>query len=204
MKELKVRVTFTEPVLGTKPNDPEIHTRFVASKAPDAKTMAEEVALLGADKVEELDKTVFLRMSDGTPCIKSYQLRGFIKETLGILYKIPGTKTASDKSNYYRKKKVDNYIFVEPELVPLWMPLDLDLAATDCQRPLRADTPQGPRVALAHSEEAPAGTYVEFTVVCMMDEDIDYVRECLDYGKWKGFGQWRNASYGRFEWEEIA
>ena len=39
MKEMKVRITFVEPLLGTRPADPEIHTRFVASKAPDHKTM---------------------------------------------------------------------------------------------------------------------------------------------------------------------
>lgn len=203
MKEMKVRITFTDTVLGTRPNDPEIHSHYIASKAPDAKTKAEEIAMLGAEKVEEQNKTVFLRMEDGTPCLKDYQIRGFIKETLGILYGIPDTKTSKDKSNWHRKKKVDNYIFVKPKLIPLWMPMNLDLSKTDCQRPLRASTPQGERTALAHSEEAPEGTYLECTIICQIDKDMEYVRECLDYGKWKGLCQWRNAGHGTFEWEEI-
>jgi hypothetical protein len=200
MKEMKVRITFTEPLLGTRPADPEIHTRFVASKAPDHKTMEQEVADLGAHEVEERDKTVFPRMEDGTPYIYDYQIKGFLKEAGKALRKVTGTESSKIKA--YRQE-IDNLIFVEPRRIPLWMPIDLDLTATDNQRPLRASTPQGERVALAHSEEAPAGTYIECTFSCMVDSDIALVREWLDYGKWKGMGQWRNASYGRFEWEEV-
>lgn len=200
---MKVRVTFTDPILGTQPNDPEIHSRFVASKAPDAKTMEEEVAELGAEEVEERGKTVFSKMEDGTPLIRDYQIRGFIKETLHILYGVKGSRVSKDKSNYRYRSKVDKYIFVSPKFIPLWMPIDLDLADTDCQRPLRASTPMGERIALAHSEEAPEGTYVEFTIECQNKEDMPYVRDCLDYGSRKGLGQWRNSGKGRFTWEEI-
>ena len=200
MQEMKVRVTFTEPLLGTKPADPELHTRFVASKAPDHKTMEQEVADLGAHEVEERGKTVFPRLEDGTPYIYDYQIKGFLKEAGKALRKVTGTK--SSKLKAYRQE-IDNLIFVGPRRIPLWMPIDLDLTATDNQRPLRASTPQGERVALAHSEEAPAGTYIECTFSCMVDSDMELVKEWLDYGKWKGMGQWRNASYGRFEWEEI-
>lgn len=207
MKDMKVRITFTDPVLGTKPADPEIHSRFVASKAPDAKTMEEEIAALGAEEVEERSKTIFYKLEDGTPYIEAYQIKGFMKEAVRTLKKVPGTK--SSKLTAYLKK-VDNFIFVtghmpnaSDTIIPLYMPVDLDLTATDCQRPLRASTPQGERVALAHSEEAPAGTFIEFTVTCFLDSDLDLVREWLDYGRLKGLGQWRNASRGRFTWEEL-
>lgn len=200
MQEMKVRITFTEPLLGTRPADPEIHTRFVASKAPDHKTMEQEVADLGAHEVEERGKTVFPRMEDGTPYIYDYQIKGFLKEAGKALRKVTGTK--SSKLKAYRQE-IDNLIFVGPRRIPLWMPIDLDLTATDNQRPLRASTPQGERVALAHSEEAPAGTYIECTFSCMVDSDIALVREWLDYGAWKGMGQWRNGGYGKFHWEEI-
>lgn len=200
MKEFKVRIEFTEPLLGTRPADPELHTRFVASKAPDHKTMAQEIADLGVEEVEERGKTVFPRMEDGTPYIYDYQIKGFLKEAGKALRKVTGTKSSKIKA--YRQE-IDNLIFVEPRRIPLWMPIDLDLTATDNQRPLRASTPQGERVALAHSEEAPAGTYIEVTFHCMVDGDVALVKEWLDYGRWKGMGQWRNASYGRFEWEEV-
>lgn len=200
MQEMKVRITFTEPLLGTRPADPEIHTRFVASKAPDHKTMEQEVADLGAHEVEERGKTVFPRLEDGTPYIYDYQVKGFLKEAGKALRKVTGTK--SSKLKAYRQE-IDNLIFVGPRRIPLWMPIDLDLTATDNQRPLRASTPQGERVALAHSEEAPAGTYIECTFSCMVDSDIALVKEWLDYGRWKGMGQWRNGGYGKFHWEEI-
>ena len=203
MKELKVRLTFTDPILGTKPADPEIHSRFVASKAPDHKSMEEEIEALGADEVEERSMTVFSRMEDGTPCLWDYQIRGMIKEGIKALYQVKGTKISKDKSCWYHKKKVDNFIFVEPRLIPLWMPMELDLSETDCQRPLRASTPQGERIALAHSEEAPEGTNVEFTVICLNDTDIPYVKEVLDYGRVKGLGQWRNSGKGRFTYEVL-
>ena len=202
MKEMKVRIKFTDTILGTKPADPEIHSRFVASKAPDAKTIAQELAAHEAsiEDVEERTKTIFHKMEDGTPFIEAYQVKGFFKEAARTLKKVPGTLTS--KTTAYLKK-VDNFIFVSPDNLALLMPIDLDLTATDCQRPLRASTPQGERVALAHSEEAPAGTTIEFTVKCLIDGDLDLVREWLDYGALKGMGQWRNSGRGRFEWEEI-
>ena len=139
-------------------------------------------------------------MEDGTPYIYDYQIKGFLKEAGKALRTVTGTK--SSKLKAYRQE-IDNLIFVGPRRIPLWMPIDLDLTATDNQRPLRASTPQGERVALAHSEEAPAGTYIECTFSCMVDSDMELVKEWLDYGKWKGMGQWRNASFGRFDWEEI-
>jgi hypothetical protein len=34
MKKIKVRITFTEEILGTASGDPKLHEEFVASKAP--------------------------------------------------------------------------------------------------------------------------------------------------------------------------
>lgn len=207
MKELKIRVTFTEPLLGTRPADHELHTRFVASKAPDHKTMAEEVAAHGVEEVEERGKTVFEKMDDGTPFLYSYMLNGYFKETARAMKQVAGSETSKVKAFL---KKIDNQIFVRghlkgsPRIIPLYMPIDMDLTETDNQRPLRASTPMGERVALAHSEEAPAGTYFECSVFCRIDSDVALVREWLDEGIWKGIGQWRNAGFGLFEWEEIA
>lgn len=200
MKEMKVRLTFTEPVLGTQPADPEIHSRFIASKAPDHKTLAEEVATMGAEQVEERGMTVFPKMEDGTPFLWDYQIKGFFKDACGMLRRVEGTK--SKKLTAY-KKEIDGLIFVKERRIPLWMPIELDLTETDCQRPLRAQTMQGERVTLAHSEEAPDGTYIEFTITCLKDSLMALVTEWLDYGALRGIGQWRNSGRGRFEWEEI-
>ncbi|HCS01307.1 MAG TPA: hypothetical protein DIV52_02670 [Ruminococcaceae bacterium] len=193
MTKVHVKLTFTDDLLGTSSGNPELHREFIASKAPDAAKMEEEVASLGVEAVEEKSMTVFPKMADGTPYLWDYQIRGFFKEICGAMRGIPGTKSSKVKAY---KKKVDNTIFVEPREIPL----DLHgMKIADCQRPLRASTMQGERIALANSEVCPQGTTCEFDVLCMVDEDVDMLREWLEYGKYKGIGQWRNSGKGRFE-----
>lgn len=193
MTKVHVKLTFTDDLLGTSSGNPELHREFIASKAPDAAKMEEEVAAIGVDAVEEKSMTVFPKMADGTPYLWDYQIRGFFKEICGAMRGIPGTKSSKVKAY---KKKVDNTIFVEPREIPLNLH---GMKIADCQRPLRASTMQGERIALANSEVCPQGTTCEFDVLCMVDEDVDMLREWLEYGKYKGIGQWRNSGKGRFE-----
>lgn len=197
MIKTKVRLTFTDEILGTSSGNPELHREFIASKAPDAQKMEDEVAALGVDAVEEKSMTVFPRLADGTPFLYDYQIRGFFKEICGAMKAISGTKSSKIKAH---KKKIDNTIFVEPREIPL----DLHgMKMANCQRPLRASTAQGERIALANSEVCPEGTSCEFEVLCMVDEDAAMLLEWLEYGKYKGIGQWRNSGKGRFTFEVI-
>lgn len=59
MKEMKVRLTFTEEILGTASNDKEIHAEYIASKAPDAPSKEEEIEAIGVEGVIEKGMTVF-------------------------------------------------------------------------------------------------------------------------------------------------
>lgn len=196
MKEIKVKITFTEPILGTAPANPEIYRDFIGSKKPDAASVEDEVAALGVDAVAEKRMTVFPRLDDGTPFLYDYQIKGFFKDTCGGLRKVKGT--ASEKIKAF-KKEIDKLVFVEPRTIPIMFDGEMDV----CQRPLRAQTLQGERVSLAMSEEAPAGATIEFAVVCLSDSHEAAVREWLDYGRFSGIGQWRNSGKGRFRWEEI-
>ena len=155
MHTLKVRITFLEEVLGTASNNPDIHSEFIASKAPDAKSTEEEVAAIGVDEVVEKSMTVFPRNEAGTPIIFDYQIKGFFKDAAGVLRRVPNTKASKIKAY---KKEIDGLLFVAPRMIPLNMAGPMGA----CQRPLRASTAQGDRVALAHSEAAPAGTTIEF------------------------------------------
>lgn len=194
METMKVRITFTEELLGTANGDPAIHEEWIASKAPDAKSMAEEVASIGTDEMIEKSMTVFPRTADKKPCLYDYQIRGFFKEAAGFINQ---TKPAKERLPAH-KKKVDGLIFVRPRQIVL----DGVMNPT-CQRPLRAQTAQGERIALANSEAMAAGTTAEFEVICMADGLMDFVREWLDYGEWHGLGQWRNSGKGAFTWEEL-
>lgn len=196
MKKIKVKLTFTEPILGTSPTNPDIYRKFIGSKSPDAMSVEDEVAALGADAVADKGMTVFPRLDDGTPFLYDYQIKGFFKDTCGGLRKVNGT--ASEKIKAY-KKEIDKLIFPEPRKIPLLF----DGNIRECQRPLRAQTAQGERISLAMSEEIPAGATCEFSVVCLCDDHEKAVREWLDYGCYSGIGQWRNSGKGRFVWCEI-
>jgi hypothetical protein len=198
MKEMKVRLTFFEEILGTASNDKEIHAEFIASKAPDAKTREEEIAAIGVDEMIEKGKTVFPRNAEGKPILFDYQIKGFFKncaKAFNYVEKFPAYKT-----------KIDNLVFIKERMIELQLPEGGEIG--DCQRPLRASTAQGERVALANSESCPPGTVIEFTVMVMGSASLEKelmgrVCDWLDYGKLNGIGQWHNSGKGRFNWTDI-
>lgn len=197
MKEMKVKLTLTDEALGMMPTDPELHETYIAGKAKDAPSVQEEIEALGVDEVVEKSKTVFPKLEDGTPFFWDYQIKGFFKDAMGMLRRVPGKSCAKLKAF---KKIVDGLLFIEERKIPI----RLSGPMGDCQRPLRADTPQGSRVALAHSESVPEGSTIEFTINMLTDDLEDAVIECLDYGKLRGLAQWRNSGKGRFNWEKVA
>ncbi len=202
MKSMKVRLTFTDEVLGTASPDPEIHEKFIASKAPNALSRNEETARIieteGLDEAVEKSMTVFPRDNKGNPILWDYQVKGFFKDACSMLRKVTGTKSSKCKAF---KKEIDGLIFVRERQIPYNIPDGEQMGV--CQRPLRASTAQGERIALASSETVPADSTVEFTVSCLVDDDMDMVREWLDYGEMRGLCQWRNSGKGRFVWSEA-
>ena len=148
MVKLCVEVEFLEEVLGTASGDPQLHESYIASNAPDAAKLKEEIEAIGTEGVFEKAMTVFSRDKDDNP----------------IVWDSEGGKIGV------------------------------------CQRPLRANTPQGERVALASSETVPAGSKMTFTITMLSDEHEGAVMEALSYGILRGFGQWRNSGKGRFKW----
>lgn len=98
MKKLKIHVTFTEGILGTATADPEIYSRFIGSKSPDAATLPEEVAALGEDAIIERGTTVFPKDEDGTPFLWDYQIKGFFKDACGMLARLSGKDPETGKS----------------------------------------------------------------------------------------------------------
>lgn len=190
MKKLHVKVTTTESMLGSAPNNKELMESYIASKAPDAMTMAEEIEAVGAEEVLEKSMTVFPR-HEGKPILYDYQIKGFFKDSCGALRKVKGTQSSKIKAY---KKEIDGLIFVSPRHIEIRFAGEMG----NCQRPLRAATPMGERIALANSEEIPAGAVLEFDVTCLVDEHVELVKEWLEYGELRGLGQWRNSGKGRF------
>ena len=202
MKEIKVKVTLTEEMLGSQPGDPELHKTYIASKAPDAPTKEEEIAAMGVEAFEEKAMTYFHRTKEGRPCLMNYQIEGFFKSAAKVCNDM--TNAPVKKLTAF-KKKVDLFVFVSgmdgSRFIPLELPEGGSLST--CERPLRAQTMQGERVSIAKSETVPEGTTLTFKVTVLDDSLMDYVRAWLDYGKFNGLGQWRNSGKGRFTWEEV-
>lgn len=196
LKEIKVRITFLDQILGTANGDPKIHEEFIASKAPDAKTRQEEIEAIGVDGAVEKAMTIFPKNKEGQPIFWPYQIKGFFKDACQMLKKVPGTESSKIKAY---KKEIDGLIFIEEDEIPIIFDGEIE----SCQRPLRAQTMQGERVTLANSEAIPAGATIELTIQCMLDKHEAAVIEWLNYGKFRGLGQWRNSGKGRFEYELL-
>ena len=196
MKQLEVRLTFTESILGTASANEDVYRDFIGSKSPYAASVDDEVAALGADAVVEKGKTVFPKLPDGTPFLYDYQIKGFFKDTCGGLRKVKGSKSEKIKAF---KKEIDKLIFVEPRCIPFENYGEIG----ECQRPLRAQTMQGERVALACSEQVAADTSCEFEVIVTNDALAGWVKGLLKYGMLNGIGQHRNGGYGSFFHEIV-
>ena len=198
MITLTVKVTFTEEVLGTASANKDIHAEYIASKAPDAASIKEEVEAVGAEEVFEKSMTVFPRGKDGGPIAWDYQWKGFLKDAFKSLKKIPGSECGKIKAY---KQEIDGLIFVNPRQIPIVLPEGGKIGI--CQRPLRASTAQGERIALASSETVPVGSTMTFDIQLLLDTHEKAVIEAFNYGKLRGFGQWRNSGAGRFNYEIL-
>jgi len=194
-KNYDVELTFTEALLGTAPLDKEIYTTYIAEKKADLASddLNDEVDTLNEDK----GVTGFHTDPDGHPFLYNYMIRGFFKDACGMLRR--SKETRSSKITAY-KKIIDGLVFVYPRHIHLHMPKGLVTGILE--RPLRAQTPQGERVALSKSESAPIGTKIKFRIKVIDTKtiDLEQLEEWLDYGQDRGLGQWRNGGYGTFEY----
>lgn len=205
---MKVKITLREEMLGMHPANDDIYRDYIASKAPDATKIEEEIAAHGVDEVEKKGITVFERDENGNPFLWDYQIKGFFKDACQMLQKA-GKPKKDGETGYYGgkacaklkayKKAIDGMLFIKPRKIPIQLSGEMGY----CSRPLRAMTMQGERVSIAKSETVPAESTFEFDVI-LLDETLkEMVEECLEYGILRGFGQWRNSGKGIFEWEEV-
>lgn len=190
----KYKATFTEGLLATKPNDETVHETFIASKRAEGAAKDElDAEAKALAEVERLEKgcTIFHRTEDGKPMIWDYQIKGFLKDAVKALRRDPQSASAKVKAF---KSIIDGNVFITPRKIVLQLPEGGEIGT--CQRPLRAQTMMGERVALAQSEEAPAGTAIEFEVKTLMPGLDAMLDECWEYAKLRFMGAWRNSGKG--------
>jgi hypothetical protein len=198
-----VKLTFTEPILGTAPQNPEIYEDFIASRAAangyvnngDAENVDDELDTV--PEMIEKGTTGFHREND-KPILYNYSVKGFIKDAWSMLARDKDTLSFKNKTAF--KKITDGNIFVFPRRIPFILPEGEEISIL--VRPLRAQTAKGERVTLARSEALPVGTTMEFQVKVMgATVTKELLCEWLDYGELRGLGQWRNGGYGSFTYE---
>lgn len=193
----QIKLTFTEPILGTVTKDPEVYAAYIASRAAlTDEELAQELSTV--EKVEEKGWTGFHQL-DGGSILYDYVIKGFFKDACGMLRRVKGS--GSSKLRAY-KKEIDGLVFVTPRQIPIVLPEGATMGVLE--RPLRAQTAQGERIALARSDTCPPGTTITFTLEILgggIDDKL--LTEWLDYGAKRGLGQWRNGGWGRFTWEQL-
>jgi len=202
---MKIEIKFYEPLLGTMSGNKEIFEEFIASKNP--KGIQEDEIESVPELTEEIKKcsTVFARDKDNKPILWDYHIKGYFKEACKAMI---DSDTIAKKelqqfrlTDYLHKRTIDKLIFIAPRRIKLILPENEKLVF--CERPLRGQTMRGERIALARSEEAPAGTKLNCEIILLNGKLMNFVKRWLDYGVLSGLGQWRNSGKGRFEWKEI-
>lgn len=195
--KLEIKIMFTEDILGSWPADNEILTRFISTKAPSPWLQAEENDAI-PEKPAEAGHSVFPQDKKGL-FLWNFHIKGFLKEAGNNL------KTAVNIKNL--RSKIDNYVFIQPRKIYLQRDGEIITEPDDIlERPVRAQTIQGPRIALVGSERVkpPAEITCTIEVIDNAEITLNTIRQLLEYGAYKGIGQWRNGGFGSFAWEELS
>jgi hypothetical protein len=194
-------------MLGSQPADPDIRKRFLMEKAREMGVVVDDSENLDLpENIEQKGLTVFLRDKgeDGALYLQGYVVLGMVKEAMTALKSQLGVAQP--------RSKIDNLLFVVERKIHILRKGNTILKPDSInERPLRAETMQGPRTALAASEQIDEPWTLEFTLNLIKGEKTarsdalgwEHVEAALDYGQYKGIGQWRNAAYGAFTWERV-
>lgn len=185
----RVTLTFTEEMLGTVTKDKTVYASYIASKAPPDQNTDDEIETV--QEIEQRGWTGF-HVDDGVPVVYDYTVKGYLKDAIGFLKRADGDLKVKKLTAH--KKIVDGLVFVKPRRIPLVLPPGQGLGVNE--RPLRAQTAQGERVALARSDTVPAGTTATFTVQILGQVTQEMLEEAFGYAELHGMGQWRSAGFG--------
>jgi hypothetical protein len=200
-----VVVTFTEPILGTVPKNRDLYSKYIESeKVKRVSHSKGEEVVEETESVPEVDEsrgwTGFHTDEKGLHLL-DYGIKGALKEAGNILKDALGIKAL--------RSKIDNYVFVFPRRVYFEDQYGNTLQEPDgvFERPLRAQTPQGPRVSLVKSDQINAGRRLRFRIEvvdgCPIKRIEHVIEQCLSYWSLKGLGQFRNGSFGRVTFEKT-
>jgi hypothetical protein len=181
-----VKIKLITELLGTVPMDKEVYATYIASLKPVTET---EDEIETVDSREERGWTSFHRDANGL-LVYDYFIKGFFKNAGNVLKEELKIKNL--------RSKLSDLFFIQPRKIYLGKKKPDGVI----ERPLRAQTAQGPRVTLARSDYIAAGTEIEFDVALLQGKGElkdGIIAQLLEYGQLQGLGQFRNGGYGRFE-----
>lgn len=220
-----VKMWFIQPLLGSLPGSEKLRTEWIASKAPDAATMEDELLQTSVEHLIDRGTNVFARRSKtGNPTLMAYTIRGYYKEAVTAFKRSLGNGSSFCTNH---KTKIAGNVVLRPNYIDLQLPEEVTGEMTEeefkengfghyevikfpkegrfqgvrlraNERPLQAETAQGKITAIAASEQAPAGTSIEYKV-CFelapkeMKEFRDGIFQIILRGERHGTGQWRGS-----------
>jgi len=201
---LRVRLSYTEPVLGGIPKDPKIVKAWI--DAQNKEKVEEERAKIAEATIEDLEEAASEKEAKGWTTFRkdekgiyfpAYYFIAMLKEAANINKDILGIKNF--KSKFVERVYVMNRRVYPDPLKPKEDGI--------YERPVRAMTMQGPRVSLKKSD------YIEdFSVNlmfrCLHDPgkngfETDILVKLLEYCRYAGFGENRPQGFGTFEIDHI-
>lgn len=190
-RKYQARIKFIEPLLGVEPKNPAVYEAWLKTKQPVGDEGEPEF-------VEEKGWTGFFTDENGL-YLMDYHIKGYFKEVAVIMPEVLGLrrKTGDLLSEQAIRHRLDNWLFPEPRRIYLGK----KEADGYIERPLRARTLRGDRIALARSDYVDKGLEIQFNIVVLESSPIGLkqLRTWLEYGSKKGMGQFRTGGYGRFE-----
>jgi hypothetical protein len=201
-----VKITLINDMLGTTPKVKEIFAGYLADQALKEleKNRKKGLPLASGEANTEESAIATVEEEQGTvPDLEDRGWTGFHEDDKGIFvydYFVKGflceaARTLKELNNVKQlQDKFKRYVFVFPRRIRL-----PEIGGCK-ERPIRAQTPQGPRVALIRSDFIREGTEIEFQIRVLKGGQIsDSILEAvLSYGELVGLGQWRSGGWGRF------
>lgn len=188
METRYITIRLMTEMLGTVPGSKSVYSDYIETKKPEELREDLEVETV-VENLEAKGWTGFHQDDTGL-FVYDYFIKGFLKNAGNILKDSLQVKAL--------RSKLSDFLFVFPRRIYLG---NKDRADGIIERPLRAQTAQGPRVTLARSDMLAEGTEISFEIRWLPHAAINdkLIRELLDYGQYQGLGQFRNGGYGRFE-----
>ena len=230
---VKVRMYFTNSILGLTPNNPKMLDEFMAIKAQKAtkrltnqekieetrmeffQNLESEMSSLAVDEdmIDMIDKgtMIFPKDDQGNPCFFGYQWKGYLKEKIqGGLNRDQGiTGPNGDeigklKDIRNRLQGISQDVTIVDELNPIFMK-EGDVITIN-QHPIHFDSRvnYGTKdTAIVSCEEIPRGAYTEVIFRVERKGWFPVIKYCLEAGAVTGTGSRRGDGFGTFVFEEV-